>query len=363
MGCWNDTCAISNLHVGYGADVVVLMLLENRERKEFVYSNALYDVCPIPFYGKYDDYGGVDDCHGYGLNIVVEAIKSRLYEFGQGPNSLHDCVVNKSIFDVSLMFEADQKGRLGIEEAGRFNGDEYDLRALRGMDKKEELTPSQLFELDRLANKLKKVDSFRQVTHVVIRKDVVDGIMENWYYEEYVGKEEGNKGYNNSYKHIYFKDVIASIPEYINRVKVDHEESKSKGKISRLYGRKLFLYNDSCYAGVYMESFNRDSTMSFGLVYMSELINGLIDNEKWDELAVLAKEALTVYWLNMFMSHSRKLWSKQTTSGGQSSDGLPYEVLSNVILKVLAEERKEYGDDDENVMDEDDIDVDEFTSG
>jgi hypothetical protein len=83
MGCWNGTCAVSNLHVTAGQDVIVFLLLKNNEHRSFCYGNALYDICPIPFYGKYNDYGAVEDCTGFGLNIVVEALRERLYEPGR----------------------------------------------------------------------------------------------------------------------------------------------------------------------------------------------------------------------------------------------------------------------------------------
>ena len=88
MGSWNHTCAISNLHITAGQDVAVFLLLKkhNTGDSSFCYGNALYDVMPLPFYGKYDDYGGVDECHGFGLPIILEEMKSRLYKFGQGAN-------------------------------------------------------------------------------------------------------------------------------------------------------------------------------------------------------------------------------------------------------------------------------------
>ena len=63
MGSWNATCAVSNLHITAGQDVVVFMLLKNNREKTFCYGNALYDVCPVAFYGKYNDYGAVEHCH------------------------------------------------------------------------------------------------------------------------------------------------------------------------------------------------------------------------------------------------------------------------------------------------------------
>lgn len=127
MGNWNHTCAVSNLHITAGQKVVVFMLLKNKNDRTFCHGNALYDVCPIPFYGEYDDYGSVENCHGFGLNIVIEAIRNRLYRFGQGPNQYHDCEVNKDNFNIEKMFEADHEDRLGIEHLSTWDIDAHQL--------------------------------------------------------------------------------------------------------------------------------------------------------------------------------------------------------------------------------------------
>ena len=125
MGCWNGTCAISNLYIEGGQDVVVFRLLKNNETLSFCYTNALYDVSPIPFYGIYDYYGGVESCHGAGLPVVLDAIKERLYKFGTGANQYHDIPVNKENFDIDMLFSANLEDRLGIESMETWSTDIY----------------------------------------------------------------------------------------------------------------------------------------------------------------------------------------------------------------------------------------------
>jgi lipopolysaccharide biosynthesis glycosyltransferase len=62
--------------------VVVFLLTRNEKDYEpdFCYNDALYSLFPIPFYAKYNDYGGAEDCHGPALNFVMNRIKqSHLY--------------------------------------------------------------------------------------------------------------------------------------------------------------------------------------------------------------------------------------------------------------------------------------------
>lgn len=380
MGCWNGTCAISNLHITAGQDVMVLLLLKNdRTGDGFCYSNALYNICPVPFYGKYDDYGSAEDCEGFGLNLVLEALRQQLYEFGQGPNEYHDCEVNRKNLDIDKLFEADHEGRLGIQEARNWNGDAYDKQKLEEIrDEEGGLTESQQFELDRLANKIRNVDTFRQVTHVQIHGDVYRGIMKDWYIEEYLGDGKGNQGYNNSYIHLYWKDLEGSVEEYVRRLKEAHYKLKEElaglsdesrkdlltyNRILRAARNDTFGWDDPCMAAKWMNYLKSDSSMTWDLIDVPSIIGELAEQEKWDSIVSLSKEVLKVMWLNSFMAHTRKLWTKQSGAGSQNAEPVGYQVLANTVLDILKKEREEYlrdvGEDEDFNPDQLELEFDE----
>lgn len=363
MGCFNGVCAVSQLHVTYGQEVAVFMLLENKNKKTFCYGNAMYDVCPIPFYGEYNDYGAVENCNGFGLPIVLGAIKSKLYEFGQGPNSSHDTPVNKANFNIGMLFEADHEDRLGIQQSRTWDQDEYDHRELIGQRDKSEagLSLSQQFELDRHASKIKKEDTFRRVTHVIIHGKVFKDILENWFVEYYVGDSKGTTGYENDYATLCFKDIIDSIPEYINTLKKQAEADKAVNsedpvsahlaKMLRRFGHER-KWDDPNLATKWLDQFNSGyESNSFGLVDVKEKIADYTDAEDWENLTLFVKEALTGIWINSFMGRVNKLWSKQV-SGGQGSEPEGFLFLNKSVKEVLDAEKREY--DEENAEDEED---------
>ncbi len=375
MGSWNGTCAVSNLHVHSGQRVAVFMLLKNKAAKSFCYGNALYDVCPVPFYGKYNDYGAVEDCEGFGLDLVVEAIRSQLYQFGQGPNSSHDCAVNKDNFNIDMLFEADHEDRLGVEDHSYFDHDEYDKRRLEEQREEKGLSDSQAFELDRLASKIKKVDTFRQVTHVIIHGVIFDSIMEKWYIEDYVGDGKGDTGYQKNYRHIYFKDLVAGIPEYVNRYKdgsLNEEAIRAQIKTMTAAGAsetelepwfdKLFAcrpgsgsnsdWNNPCMAIRWMSSFGNSSSDEFGLIDVNECVREYIAQSDWEGLAAFTKEVLTAKWVNSFMAFTRKIWTKQTGAGSQNSEEIGYRMLSQAVLDALQADRERYGYEEDEEDDE-----------
>lgn len=357
MGCWNHTCAVSNLHVTAGQDVFVFLLLKNRrsDGSSFCYGNALYDVVPLPFYGKYDDYGGVDECHGFGIPIILDALKSRLYKFGQGPNEYHDCEVNKDNLDIEKLFEADHEGRLGIEDPGSWSDDEYSKGELERIQADKGLTESQQFELDRLAAKIKKVDTFRQVTHVVIHGNIARAILEKWYIEDYVGDGRGTTGYGNNYNHIYFKDVLNGIPEYVGKLKAQEEEraqllaqgdNLNEVQMERL-SRLLYRYDNDAWnspnlATRYMSYFRSGSSNVWGLIDVQEHVDEYIKARDWAGLANFTREVLTASWINKFMGYTRKIWVKQTGQGSQSQEPVGYQILAQATLDILKAEQDEY---------------------
>lgn len=346
MGSWNATCCVSNLHVRSGQDVAVFMLLENKVTKSFCYGNALYDVCPLPFYGKYNDYGGVEDCHGPALPIVLGEIKRQLYEFGQGPNSSHDLVVKRTDFDIDLLFEADHEDRLGIQSSQLFDVDEHDLRELRN---ESQLTTDQQFELDRLANKIKQVDTFRRVTHVVIHGDIFRDIMNKYYIDSYVGIDKGTIGHSNAYNRVFFKDIVDSIPAYIESCKAEEARISALDKAEQWAERNIPKdeWKNPNLAARWLNGFN-NSSEGFGLLRVNDYIREYKNAGQWDELASFAEEALKGMWVNGYMSSVRKLWSKQTGAGSQNDGHDGYNLLIQSMSAVLAAETKKWNDDSED---------------
>jgi hypothetical protein len=65
MGCWNETCGITNLPIVLNDDVVVIVIRENEKYPGTISSKKYGSVCDewspvgLPIFGKYNDYGGV----------------------------------------------------------------------------------------------------------------------------------------------------------------------------------------------------------------------------------------------------------------------------------------------------------------
>lgn len=64
MGCWNQTCGLTQLPIHAGDEVVLFILHKNEfnnDSNSFCYSTDLWKPLFYPVYGKYNDYGGIED--------------------------------------------------------------------------------------------------------------------------------------------------------------------------------------------------------------------------------------------------------------------------------------------------------------
>lgn len=325
MGCWNHSCLISNLHILAGQKVRVFLLAKNKIEGSFCYNNALYTPCLISFDAAYDDYGGGEDASGFGLPIAINELKSQLMELEQGENEYHDLAVKKSDFTVDKMFEADHESRLGIIDLShRYRGS-----VVTSDERKVDALYATLADLP---------EAFRRVTHVMIHGDIFNDIMNKWFIEDYVGENRGTAGYNNSYNHIYFKDIIADIPDAIEKIKT----APNSWRIEM-----LFAYQDPNLAGRYLTSFYSSSGRSeSSIVNIPGYIEHYFNDKDWQGLSQFLEEAFIGLWISMFMGSTRKLWMPHCGHGSQSQEHNGYNILIQSMTDILHKENHMYDDDE-----------------
>lgn len=69
MGCWNETCGVSQLPIRDG-DKVALFLMEAKKGglvggyNGFTYNTDLFTPISIPLFGEYNDYGSLENIYG-----------------------------------------------------------------------------------------------------------------------------------------------------------------------------------------------------------------------------------------------------------------------------------------------------------
>jgi hypothetical protein len=71
MGCWNKTCAMSNLHINAGDPVYVFLIEQQSSKTNHCESTHLYSPILVPFYSRYDDYGKGENNTGATLPVII----------------------------------------------------------------------------------------------------------------------------------------------------------------------------------------------------------------------------------------------------------------------------------------------------
>lgn len=313
MGCWNQTCGLTQLHIKYNTDVVVFAMTKNTTTDSLCYTTPFYAPVMMPFYAKYNDYGGAENCHGLGFNLVMDAIKEQLVELPLGENKYHDVAVKKEGFGEEQFFDAVHEGRLFVQ--GGFK---------------------------------------RQRVHVgfmMIRKDIFDHILENRRMEKYVGNNLGtisHWGDTKDYIEYTFADVVAAIPECTAALLATANDD-----LSPLYRfdplralRKLrpdgTLPNLA--AGLLAHEDYRYSAM----VRPSAEVDRYITTNDAAGLTEFLTEYLKALWIDGFMLDTRKFWSPQAGAGSQQAEPEGYLLMIDAMKAALDSEKREYEEDYED---------------
>ena len=300
MGCWNKTCGLSNLHITAGTPVYVFVLEKNKSY-DHCYSTSLFTPLLLPFEAEYDDYGGGENCGGVALPFVMKGLKDRLIEMELGKNEYHDIAVKKDKFDDKLFFEAVHEDRMQIES---YRGE-----------------PTQVY-------------------FTMMRKDIVDDILENRVLENYVGNGKGTCGWGNNYVKYKFSDIVASVRPLLERMIADAEGQSEYMRAFMM--DRVHKYRDEYLAAMYL---NGDGFRYSRIVDMKEMVSRAIEIgtlESINKIEALLVEHLKGVFIDSFMNDARKTWIPGGHEGSQSSSGGALRLLAKATVSVLDKERAEW---------------------
>jgi hypothetical protein len=318
MGCWNKTCGLSNLHITAGTPTYVFVLERNKDYDP-CYATGLFSPVLLPFESVYDDYGGGEDSSGVALPFVMKGLKDQLVEFELGENEYHDIAVKREGFTDKLFFEACHEDRMQIQ--GRFDKE-----------------PTQVY-------------------FTMMRKDIVDSILETRVIEDYVGEGKGTHGYGNNYIRYKFADITASVRPLIERLLEDISKSENE-YIRFAIVDSMHRYRNEFHAAKYL---SYDSHRYSRIVDVKHLASRALEIgtvESINKLEGLLIEHLKAVFIDSFMHSARKTWVPGGHEGSQSSSGGALRLLAKVTIDALDKERAEWAEE----MGED-ADEEEFLEG
>lgn len=310
MGCWNGTCAVSQLHIKHNDEVMVVVLERHTKLDSMCYSTSLYRPLLVPFYARYNDYGGGDECSGPWLEPIMTGIQGSLVEMEVGENEYHDIAVERDKFDAELFFEAVHENRLFV----------------------------------------KGWDENKNVNFAMLRKDIVDHILDNWVQSDYVGDGKGNSGHDNAYVSYKFQDMLNDIPDFIAEVKNQiAEKSKIYGELDdpkflRMMVRfeNMFEFNNPNKVVRYIRN---DSYRYSRLCNIGDTIMAAIMADDIHTVTTLLEDHLKIAYIDHFFHSTRRVWLPLTHQGSQSQDYDGYEVLISAVASAIQAEKDYYAAD------------------
>lgn len=308
MGCWNKTCGLSNLHITAGEDVYVFVLEQNPHHDR-CYTTAFYRPVLLPFYSKYNDYGGGEDCQGIGLTLILEGIKQELEPTALSKVKRSGVSAEQDNFDEELFFEAVHEGVLRTRPSFGIS---------------------------------------REIDFVMFRKDIVDDIIANWTREYYVGEGKGTSGWNNSYVSYTFQDVLNDVPAFLDRVDAKLNDTSDAGYLDGMTDQEkrafvkisldlgsVFEWRDPNKVSWFV---GRDNHRYSYLVRPGKLIINAVANNNRQLAENLLIDHLKAVYLDSFMDSARKLWMPAGHEGSQSNQHSGYWALINAMSRALDQE-------------------------
>lgn len=302
MGCWNQTCGISNLHILEGQEVVVFAMVENNTSdNNLCYATGYYSPIMMPFYSKYGGYGGGEDSSGVGLSLVMQMIKDHLVELPVGENESHDIAVSRDEFGEELFWEAIHEQRLIVGYP---------------------------YPTDR-----------RHVGMMMVRKDVLDYIAENFQYNQ---NTDTMRLYTSDKVQYTFKDVLAQLPALINILMQDVSEEEQWNRLIR--GHLNFVGDVSPLAVRWL---NEADTYRYAIFRVRDAIARYVASKDADGLLDVLTAHLTAVSVDNFLESTRKLWIPQGGAGSQDQDDYQYRVLVDATVNALNEEARRWDNENE----------------
>ena len=295
MGCWNKTCGLSNLHITDG-EPVYTFVLEQNSGIDRCYNTSFFRPVLVPFECNYNDYGGGNNAHGVILDPLMQAIKEKCN------------IANDDEFDVDQFFDLVHDNELTYKNP--YSG---------------------------------------LIDFVMIRKDVVDYVLDNWTREVYIAEASGYQSYA-------YQDVLSEIPEFIEVLTKEISGMADPDDPTHSIMFSIFkLKSSSSFSSFFEESpiTNRVNLVVIALMHdihntlfnLNDHIIELIVKNKEEELVAFLTDYIKGTFINYLLDNTRKQWMPGCHEGSQACDHDGYRILMSATAKSLDNELQKWDDE------------------
>lgn len=294
MGCWNETCAISQIAILSGDPVVCLFLARNGERPRANHTGTDAEWTPmlLPFRASYNDYGWVEDIEeDWNTAHIIEMFRYHTRPMAEGNNPYHERAVVPSELDWDSLETAIRDERLEVVT----------------------------FSVERLR------EAPVPVCMVMIHAKVWDSIV--------------NTGYTN-FRGVHTRDsVTKDLEEAYERAREVADDRYGHRKES-----EPALYMASLLTQIHMEM--ETSPMRGIGEYRPRTISSYLDSDRFLERGTEGWERMAeLCMVCRVMQSLRRSWQPQTGAGSQNNDHSIMRLLSNIVEGVFREREREWDEE------------------
>ena len=239
MGSWNGTCLISQTSINSGDDVVGFILEDNVYQHQetrghipscggFCYSNELYKPMLVPFFGKYNDYGSIEEIESTKITKMLTKelgfeSEEKLIDYCERDPETNSsgkyqlCMIHRELYE---MLMEEHKG--WIKQDFDRHLDKINRVKERGLNKKDEKMFLSLIDISNDYNKVpekvnpsKDSPELRECFKILTLNSIMNNLRKLWMPQAGAGSQNDNVD-----DHLIICDFIGYLSEH-NKTKWD----------------------------------------------------------------------------------------------------------------------------------------------
>lgn len=290
MGCWNETCMLTQLPIHCGEPVYGFLGL--MIRSEFI-------PIPIPIQGNYDDYGGIQDIkETVGVQHIVKYFNEKMYHDEEALDRLkrlgYKDPLKKPLHIYDLLNIVQQEGVVYVQ------------------DEKDWMTRNAPVEIGM----------------VMIRKSALDNVLSKWKFKAPYRPED--------YMHHTYNDSVSNAKEYIQ----SRMEKVPDNPIIRELSSYSGMDQNTKYC-VTLSAFNSMEMPPTRIIDCPKILADMINNkEDIDATVEFFNDMLLYGWLSTFLYWTRKTWHITGGKGSQMGLTKAQELFSKVLNQEVSSMKK-----------------------
>lgn len=363
MGCWNETCGITQMPICAGDPVRMFLIVESEHWHEAAlhYSTDLWKPFGLPLKGTYDEYGGIENIEEDALSdLLLESLKEILVEV---PNRMGDVFKREELdWQTALNFLTDEGLKVTDPHHVSFIGKKLDELLAKMKEKVPDL-PENGWSSERsdLAKQQKKVvkDDPAVVTmyHMMVHEDVYQALA-----REYKAPATRFSSWTDGNLR---KELEAGAQQYIKEVREHLAATAGMNELEKLKFDSMRMLVRSAGGHNRFTSATNHLTGNYGSgaylrKYLDFVEKRIEEGAADDDAAIrnLTDQFIDFVCFNQCMCLLRKMWAPQCGKGGQDREFVLHKFLGETITKFSEKKMKEWDD----MMAEYDDDIDEESS-